>query len=149
MIVHQSALRPSMAIYKVVTSYIGQHAQNHWVRGLKMNWIVTVQEAATGSLHAHLPCKAANSRYIDICNYSPIRLPNIQHQILLWLHWRSMTRWGTERVGSQYWDYIWQWLIHFSLTRLTGPIIVDSPLMLSLPWAYPQYGTIHFGIVYR
>jgi hypothetical protein len=29
------------------------------------------------------------------------------------------------------------------------PIIVDAQLMLILPRAYPQYGTIHFGIVYQ
>jgi len=121
-----------------------------------MNYIVIVWEAVPGTLLPYLPLKASNSRYIDVSNHSPIRLPMMQDQKSLSLSWRSLSRWGRECValssaykGSQYWDYIQQLLIHFSHTWLTGSQIVDAPCTLILPRVYLQYATIHFGIVYQ
>jgi len=47
--------------------------------------------------------------------------------------------------GSEYCDYALQWQSHFPFTRLTGPKIIDTPLMFILPLAYETYATKQVG----
>jgi len=51
--------------------------------------------------------------------------------------------------GSQYRIYAWLQPIATQITNDGRPKIVDAPLALILPWAYPQYVIILFGIAYH
>jgi len=84
-----------------------------------------------------LPIKAANSRYMDVCDHLPIRLPNIQVQKSLTLRWRSFSEWGRECVtfssaykGSLYLIYERLHVIAAQITQGARPKIIDSPLTL-------------------
>jgi len=66
-----------------------------------------------GNIACCLSIKAAISQYIDVCDHSQIRSPNMHNQKSLSLPWCSMSRWGRECValsishkGSQYCDFI-------------------------------------------
>jgi len=87
--------------------------------------------------------------------YSPFRVPRMQDQTSLTLHWHSLSGWGREHVaiiltykGGQYFDHVKPRLKQFWITRLTRPEIVDAPLMLILRRAYPQYALGWFRIEY-
>jgi len=78
-----------------------------------MNQIVIVREDVMGTVLAYLAIKAANYRYIDVCDHSPIRLPIMQYLKSLSLCWRWMTKWGMEceahyfaYKGSKSCDYL-------------------------------------------
>jgi hypothetical protein len=71
------------------------------------------------------------------------------------LCWRWVSESGRERMefsdaykGSLYVVYESLRPIAMQSNQDAKPIIVDPPLILILPRAYPQYGNIHFGIVY-
>jgi len=53
---------PLMAIYKIVTSYTGNNAQDHVVAALEMNWMDIVREAVLGTSCAYRPIMGANSQ---------------------------------------------------------------------------------------
>jgi len=50
---------------------------------------------------------------------------------------------------SQYLIYEWPQSIAMEVTNNPTPKIIGTPLMLILPWMYPQYVIIQFGIVYH
>ena len=92
-----------------------------------------------GNVACDLPMKAANSRYIDVCDHSPIRLPKMQDQKLLMLHWRSFSEWGRKNVtfffaykGSLYLIYERLHPIATQITHDARPKIIDSLLTLIL-----------------
>ena len=51
-----------------------------------------------GNIACYLPIKAADSRYIDFCDHSTIRLPKMQDQQSLTLRWGSFSECGRECV---------------------------------------------------
>jgi len=83
----------------------------------------------------YVPVKAANSRYLDVCDHSPIRSPKMQDQKSLTLRWRSFSEWGRECVtsslayrGSRYIIYERLYLIATQITQGARPKIIDSLL---------------------
>jgi len=83
-------------------------------------------------------------------------LPDLQDQKSLTLRWRSTSEWGREREApsfaykaSQYPIYEWTQPIAKQITNDARPKIVDAPSTLILPWAYPQYVIMYFGIIYH
>jgi hypothetical protein len=90
-----------------------------------------------GNIACYLPIKAANSRYMDVCDQSQIRLPKIQVQKSLTLCWRSFSEWGRECVTfsfayncSLYLIYEHLHPIAAQMTQGARPKIIDSPLTL-------------------
>jgi len=72
------------------------------------------------------------------------------------LCWHSVSESGREHIdfsfaykGSLYVIYASLRPIAMQSNHDAKPNIVDAPLMLILPQAYPQYRTIHFCIVYQ
>jgi len=72
------------------------------------------------------------------------------------LCWRSVSESGWERILSSFANKISLYGIYECLRPIAKqsnhdakPNIVDALLMLILAQVYPQYGTIHFGIVYQ
>jgi len=72
------------------------------------------------------------------------------------LCWRSVSESGREQIDFSFTYNGSLYVIYASLRPIatqsnhdTKPNIVDAPLTLILPRAYPQYGTIHFGIIYQ
>jgi len=72
-----------------------------------------------------LPIKEANTSFMTVCNRLPLRLPKMQYQQLLTLHWRSFPGWGREHVsplfdykGGQYIQKE-QWHTILNIWRLT------------------------------
>ena len=51
--------------------------------------------------------------------------------------------------ASQYPIYEWSQPIAKQITNDARPKIIDAPLTLILPWAYPQFVIIYFGIIYH
>jgi len=88
-------------------------------------------------------------------NQIAFELPDLQHHNPLTHCWRSFSEWGKERVAlsfpykaSQY--FIDEWLQQIA-TQITNDVrtkIIDAPWTLILPWVYPPYVIIYFGIVY-
>jgi len=88
-----------------------------------------------GKVACYLPMTAANVLYIDVCEYSPIRLPNMQDQKSLTLHSQSFSDWGRECVtisfaykGSRYVIYERLHPIATRITQGARPKIMDMPL---------------------
>ena len=84
-----------------------------------------------------LPLKAANALYMDGCNKSPLWLPKMQIHKSLMLRWHSFTGWCSYHVslsdfyrGFQKVGYAKQRPNHISITVLSRPIIIDTPLIL-------------------
>jgi len=110
-----------------------------------------------GSMSVSLfPIKVANTLIMDSNNQIAFELPNLQVQNSFTLWWRSFPEWGRECVALsfaykaiQYRIVEWPRLIATWITNDARPNIFDAPLMLILPWAYPQYVIIWFGIVYH
>jgi len=99
--------------------------------------VVTALEALAPISLAYLPIMAANSSFIGVCNQEPFRLPEMQDQKSLMLHWCSFSRWGRKSVafsvaykGCQYCDYVYSLPSRIFITPLTGPKIFDAPLTL-------------------
>ena len=90
-----------------------------------------------GNVSCYQPIKAANSRYIDVCDHSPIRLPKMQEQKSLTLCWRLFSQWGRECVtfssaykGSLYLIYERLHPIATQITQGASPKVIDSLLTL-------------------
>ena len=64
-----------------------------------MKRVVTAWEAVERITLAYLPIMVANCSFIGVCNQEPFRLPQLQDQKLVTLHWRSFSRWCRERVS--------------------------------------------------
>jgi hypothetical protein len=71
------------------------------------------------------------------------------------LCYRSVSESGSELIDISFAYEGILYVIHESrqpiamqMNHDAKPNIIDTPLMLILPQAFPQYGTIHFGIVY-
>jgi hypothetical protein len=91
-----------------------------------------------GNVACYQPIKPANSRYIDVCDHSPIRLPKMQDQKSLSLHWCSFSEWSRVCVtfsfaseGSLYLVYEHLHRIATQITQGARPKIIDSPLTLT------------------
>jgi len=100
--------------------------------------------------------KVANTLIIYRNNHIAVDWPDLQDQKSLTLRWRSISEWGKERQArsfayraGQYFIYEWSQPIAKQITNDAGPRIVDPPLTLILPWVFPQYVIIYFGIVYH
>jgi hypothetical protein len=81
--------------------------------------------------------KAANSRYIDVCDQLAIRLPKMLDQKLLTLSWRSFSEWGGKCVTFSFaykgtLDLMYKCLhpIATPITQAARLKIIDSPLNL-------------------
>ena len=90
-----------------------------------------------GNIACYLPIKAANSRYIDVCDHWPFRLPKMQDQQSLTLRWRSLSEWGRECVAFSFaykgsLSLIYERLhpIATQIAQEVRPKIIDSPLTL-------------------
>jgi len=118
-----------------------------------MKWVVTAWEAVVRISLGHLPIMAANSLLIGVCNQEPFRLPEMQDKKFLMLCCRSVSRLGRERVacpfatrGCQDFDYVYWQPGHIFICRLTGPEIVDAPLMLIFKFGQ---GACCFSVAYQ
>jgi len=56
------------------------------------------QDGAGSVSLLYLFVKVANISFKNVCNQSTVRLPIMQHQKLLILHWHSFSRWAMQRV---------------------------------------------------
>jgi len=113
-------------------------------------------KGARSVLPSYFPIKAANTLIIDMNNHIAFDLPNLQDQISLRLRSLSISEWGMERdarsiafIPSQCRIHEWSQPIAKQTTNDATPKIVDSPLNLILPCAYPQYVIINFGVIYH
>jgi hypothetical protein len=54
-----------------------------------------------------LPLRTPNTSFMDLFNQLPNKLPKIQWQNELTLHWHSFTEWGTDCIAfpCAYWSY--------------------------------------------
>jgi hypothetical protein len=103
-----------------------------------------------------LPIKAAKTSVMAISNLSPRRLPKIHDQESLTLRWRSLSWCGREHFTVSFGDngcencvYDYLQPIAHEITQDTWPKTVDAQLTLILPWVYPQYAIIWFGVVHH
>jgi len=80
----QPILRLRMFTTNPQLHYPGCKTKNHWC-----SVDAQFQDWAGSALLLFLPVKAANTWLIDVSNQSPVRLPKIQDQKLLTLHWCS------------------------------------------------------------
>ena len=85
--------------------------------------------------------------------YWPTRLtrPKIVDALLMLNFRMGQGAWGSlfAYEASQYPIYEWSQPIAKQITNDARPTIVDAPLTLILPWAYPQFVIIYFGIIYH
>ena len=115
----------------------------------KYRWLSVdahLNEGAQSVSQSFLPITPANTLTIYRNDHIAFHLRNLQDQKLLTLHWHSISESGREGEArsftykaSQYHIYEWSQLIAKQITNDTRPNIVDAPLTLILPWAYPQY----------
>jgi len=113
-------------------------------------------EGARSVSRCFFPIKAANTLMIYRNDHIAFDLPDLQDQKMLTLRWRSISEWGREcevrsfaYKASQYRIYEWSEPFAKQITNDARPKIVDAPLTLILPWAYPQYGMIYCGVIYH
>jgi len=90
--------------------------------------------------------KAANTLIIYRNDHIAFELPDLHNQKSLMLCWRSISEWGREREARSFADqasqyHMWEWSLPIAthITNDARPNMVDGPLMLILPWVYPQY----------
>jgi len=85
--------------------------------------------------------------WIIYCNdHITFELPYLQDQNYMMLCWYSLSEWVREHVALLF-AYtvgeclIYEWLqaIATDITHDVRPKIIDTALMLILPWVYPQY----------
>jgi len=97
-----------------------------------MESVITIREAFVAISQLFLPMTAANAMFLDEYDRegAPDRLPKMQDQTSLTLHWRSISEWGMECVafsfaynGSQYIHYALQLPNQFLITWLRRPEI--------------------------
>jgi hypothetical protein len=100
--------------------------------------------------------KPVNTSFITIWNLSLHRKPKIDDQESFTLRWRSFSSLGRERFtvafaykGSENCVYGYLQPIAHNITQDTWPRVVDAPLTLILPWVYPQYPIIWFGVFHH
>jgi len=103
-----------------------------------------------------VPMKAANTFIIYRNDHIALDLPDLQDKKPLKLRWHSTSEWGRQHEArsfaywaSQYRNYEWSQPFAKQITNGARPKIVDAPLTLILPWAYPQYVIIYFGVIYH
>jgi len=59
-------------IYDVVIHTLGYNSHKYRIGDLKINEVVTVPEAIVRKSLGCLPITAANSLFIDVCDYTPL-----------------------------------------------------------------------------
>jgi len=103
-----------------------------------------------------LPIKAAKYSVVTNYNLSEVWLRRTHDNKSLTLHSHSFSWWGREGIafcfacnGGQ--EVLCDWLQPSGgvISQNAWPKIVDTPLMLILPWLYPQYAIIYFGTVHH
>jgi len=114
------------------------------------------QDGAGSVLPFHYPIMAANDSFLNDCNQLPLRLPKMQDQIMLMLHWHLFSWWGREHItiisahkAGQYFNCVIPQPTQFVMTWLTRPEIVNALLILILPQAVQHNPTIRLGIWYH
>jgi len=119
-------------------------AKNHW-----HSIDAHVHEGARSMLPTFFPIKVANTLIIYRNDHIAFELPDLQNQKSLMLCWCSISEWCRERESSsfaynasQYHIYEWSQPIAMQITNDARTKIVDAPLMLILPCAYPQHAII-------
>jgi len=102
------------------------------------------------------PTKAASTLIMYGYNEITLELRDSQDQNSLSLCQLSFLEWGREGVvpSSPYSAnkcriYEWPQSITMHINNDLRPKIDDASLTLILPWAYPQYVIIYFGIEYH
>jgi len=131
--------------------YLTYRTKNRW-RSVDAHF----QDGAGRVFLTLLSIKDANTLIMCIHYQVAFLLPDLQDQKSWTLRGRSFSRCGRERVvfffpykGCQNCYYVYSLPKCIFITRLTAPKIVDAPLTLILPWAYPQYIMISFGGKYH
>ena len=126
-------------------------AKNDW-RSIEAHF----HEGARGVWLSFSPIQSANTLIIYRNDHIAFDLPDLEDQKSLTLRWGSISEWGREREAcscaykaSQDGIYEWSQPIAKQITNDARPKIVDSQLTLILPWTYPQYVIIYFGIIYH
>jgi len=103
-----------------------------------------------------LPIKAAKNSVVTNYNLSEVWLPRTHDNTSLMLRWCSFSWWGREGIaicvaykGGQ--ELLCDWLQPSGgvISKNVWPKIVNAPLMLILPWLYPQYAIIYFRTVHH
>jgi len=97
-------------------------------------------------LQSVLPIKAGIIYFMTYYNLSEVWFPKMHDQKLLTLRWRSFSWWGREGIAICFaykgrLKYVYDSVqpIRGVISQDAWPKIVDAPLMLILPWLYPQY----------
>jgi len=126
-------------------------AKNHW-RSVDTHY----HDGAWSVSLSFFPIKAANTLIIYRIYHTVFDLPDLQDQKSLTLCWRSISEWGREHEArslayktSQYRMDEWSQPIDKQITNDARPKIVDTQLTLILPWAYPQFVIIYYGVIYH
>jgi len=114
------------------------------------------QDGAGRVLLSVLPIMAAKNSFRSEYNLSEMWFPRTHDQKWLTLRWRSFSGWGREDIAVCFaskggLNFFCDWLqpIGGVISQDAWPKIVDAPLMLILPWLYPQYAIIHFGTIHH
>jgi len=102
------------------------------------------------------PVRAANTLIMHSNDQIASEWPDLQDQKSWKLSWRSYSEWARARVAlcsawtaSQYPIPEWPQPITTQSTNDARPKLIDAPLTLILPCAYPEYVIIQFGLIYR
>jgi len=102
------------------------------------------------------PIKVANTLIIYRNDHIAFELPDLQDKKSLTLCWHSISEWGRDRETRSFAYKARQSCISeysqpiaMPITNDARPKIIDAPLTLILPWAYPQYIINQFGLIYH
>jgi len=102
------------------------------------------------------PVNVANRLILYRNDQIAFEIPDLHDPNSLTLCWPAFSDWARERVAlafaytaRQYRIYEWPQPIATQFTNDAGPKICEARLTLILPWGYPKYVMIEFGIVYH
>jgi len=128
-----------------------------------LSWMVTnrrrsidahFHDGAGSVLVSRCSTQEANTMITYSNDQIALEIPDLQDQVSMTLCWRSLSKWGRECVAfsfayiaSQYLINEWPQPIAPQITHDARLRIVDAASTLILPWTYPPYVIIYFGIV--
>jgi len=102
---------------------------NYWRCKTKNRWRSVdahFQDGAGSLLHSLFHIKVGITLFMTVWNQSPHRLPTMQNQKLLMLHWGSFSRWGREHVRFSFSYKGGQYFIYDCLEPITTQITKDA-----------------------
>jgi len=156
--VHDSFSLERQSAHRTYTMTDASHLDYQW-RMVNNPWLCIDTYCHEGVRSVSLfsfPINQANTLIFYRINHIAFDLPDLQDQKLLTLHWNSISEWGREcearsfaDEASQYRSYEWSQPIAKQITTDARPNIIDTMFTLILPWVYPQYIIMYFGVIYH